>query len=155
MFFQWVPTTLRKKKSKLFNTIYIKIKPGQAHPTSATSFKPHLANTGLLSSSHTGPTTTHQDSAPPVLYTRRLFQVIEGQKPPPLPSRSRSNTSPSERRFSCGSSPPSYIPFSTQLPHHSLFDTTLAYFIFSLYLYHSLKLSYLFIRLTSVSSTRM
>lgn len=115
MFFQWVPTTLRKKKSKLFNTIYIKIKPGQAHPTSATSFKPHLANTGLLSSSHTGPTTTHQDSAPPVLYTRRLFQVIEGQKPPPLPSRSRSNTSPSERRFSCGSSPPSYIPF----PHSS------------------------------------
>lgn len=116
--------------------VYIKMKPGLAHPASLTSFIPHRSFTGLLSASHTGPIrTTHQAySATPVLQATRLFQISIRQNPPHPSHRSHLKYHPFRETL------PAWLPFpkiysiSMQLPHHSLFDITLPYFISSLYL---------------------
>lgn len=115
---------------------YIKISQGLAHPTSVTSFILHLSFTGLLSSSHTGPipTTYQASSAPPVLQATRLFQVTIRQNPPHASHRSHLKYHPFRETLSAWLPFPKIYSISMQLPHHSLFDIILPYFITSLYL---------------------
>lgn len=136
--------------------VYIKMKPGLAHPASLTSFIPHRSFTGLLSASHTGPIrTTHQAySATPVLQATRLFQISIRQNPPHHHTDLTSNTIPSERHFPHGSPSPKYIPFPCSSPI-ILYLISHYPILFLHYTYHSPKLPYLYVCLMFVSSTRM
>lgn len=135
--------------------VFIKINPGVAHPTSLTSFIPHFSFTGLLSSSHTGPIpTTHQAySAPPVLQATRVFQIIHRLNAPHTSCRSHFKYHLFRETFPSWLPSPKLYHISRQLPHHSLFEIALPFFICSLYL--SFSKIILFICLMHVSSNRI
>lgn len=123
--------------------VYIKINPGLAHPTSLTSFISHLFH-WLAKLWLQWPCSHNTTSLFCTSYSLgyRLFQIIHRLNPPHLPYKYHLKYPPSETFLSwlpCSN----YIPLPCSSPHHSLFDITLPYFVFSLYL--SQKLFYSFI----------